>query len=360
MPCKHVFAARYTIEREYSDDGSITEIKTLVLQEKRKTYPQDWRAYNSAQTREKAMFQSLLRDLCAGIEDRMPGRGRPRLPLGDGVFCACFKVFSMLSSRRFTSDLHDAHDKGYISRVPHFNSVLNVLDSEETTPILTALVSQSAAPLAAIETNFAVDSTGFSGCRFDRWFEDRWGTAEPKSHRAWVKAHAMIGCLTNVVTAVQVLEKYSGDCPTLQPLMRTTMQQFKIHDVCADAAYLSLENYESVAAAGAKPFIAFKTNTVGNHPGAWNTAFHFYSLNREEFLKRYHQRSNIESTFSAIKRKFGDSVRAKNNTSMVNECLAKFVCHNICCLIQSMEEFGIDVKFTCTKTLALAQNTVGA
>jgi hypothetical protein len=44
-------------------------------------------------------------------------------------------------------------------------------------------------------------------------------------------------------------------------------------------------------------------------------------------------------------RKFGDSVRAKNARTILNETLAKFVCHNLCCLIQSMEEFGIDPTF---------------
>jgi len=30
---------------------------------------------------------------------------------------------------------------------------------------------------------------------------------------------------------------------------------------------------------------------------------------------------------------------------MRNEAMAKIVCHNICCLIQSMHEFGVDAKF---------------
>jgi hypothetical protein len=55
-----------------------------------------------------------------------------------------------------------------------------------------------------------------------------------------------------------------------------------------------------------------------------------------------------------IKRKFGDSVKAKNNLAMLNEVLAKFVCHNLCCLIQAMEEFGIDPDFACTKSQTLA------
>jgi len=43
-----------------------------------------------------------------------------------------------------------------------------------------------------------------------------------------------------------------------------------------------------------------------------------------------------------VKRKFGDSVRSRTNTSMMNEALAKIVCHNLCCVIQEWYEIGID------------------
>jgi hypothetical protein len=58
-------------------------------------------------------------------------------------------------------------------------------------------------------------------------------------------------------------------------------------------------------------------------------------------MARYHKRSNIESTFSAIKRKFGDSVSSKNPTAMVNEVLCKILCPNLTCLIQEEETLGI-------------------
>jgi hypothetical protein len=71
-------------------------------------------------------------------------------------------------------------------------------------------------------------------------------------------------------------------------------------------------------------------------------------------VSKYHQRSNAESTFSMIKRKYGDSVKAKNGRAMVNEVLAKFVCHNLSCLIHAIEEFGIDPNFGCTYIPTLA------
>lgn len=65
----------------------------------------------------------------------------------------------------------------------------------------------------------------------------------------------------------------------------------------------------------------------------------------ERFLSHYHQRSNVETVFHMVKTKFGDSVKSKNEVAQVNEVLLKFLCHNICCLILAMFEFGIIPNF---------------
>jgi hypothetical protein len=46
-----------------------------------------------------------------------------------------------------------------------------------------------------------------------------------------------------------------------------------------------------------------------------------------------------------IKTKFGSSVRAKSPTAQVNEVLCKVLCHNICVLIQSIYELGLEPTF---------------
>src|SRR5262245_39396558 len=85
---------------------------------------------------EKDQFLELLHDLCTGVTEPAPPKtGRPRLPLRDAVFAVCFKIYSTLSCRRFMSDIRDAHSKGYLSRVPHFNSICNYLENPEMTPI---------------------------------------------------------------------------------------------------------------------------------------------------------------------------------------------------------------------------------
>jgi hypothetical protein len=59
---------------------------------------------------------------------------------------------------------------GLIASTPHFNSVSNYLADPALTPILKQLVTLSSLPLKSIETEFAVDSSGFSTCRFVKWF----------------------------------------------------------------------------------------------------------------------------------------------------------------------------------------------
>jgi hypothetical protein len=46
-----------------------------------------------------------------------------------------------------------------------------------------------------------------------------------------------------------------------------------------------------------------------------------------------------------IKARFGERLRSKTERAQINEALCKVVCHNICVVIQSMHELGIEVEF---------------
>ena len=71
---------------------------------------------------------ALLADLCSGVPTvRLPGAGRPRLPLSDMVFASVFKVYAGFSSRRFTTDLREAFVGGLVDSMPHFNIPVIVL-----------------------------------------------------------------------------------------------------------------------------------------------------------------------------------------------------------------------------------------
>jgi hypothetical protein len=73
--------------------------------------------------------------------------------------------------------------------------------------------------------------------------------------------------------------------------------------------------------------------------------YHYYSYNHDRFAASYHKRSNVESTFMMIKTKFGERLGSKSATGQVNEVLCKILCHNVCCLIQSIYELGVEPSF---------------
>jgi transposase len=348
--CKHIVAVEYVLMREHKPDGSTVVTETVKVT--RQTYPQDWKAYNYAQTHEKSELQALLYELCRNLPEpeRRKGKGRPPLSLPDIIFASVTKIYSTISGRRYQTDLREAKARGYLTYLPHYNSVFKYLESEALTPYLYELITLSAAPLKSIESDFAIDSSGFSTGQFTRWLDVKYGTKEDR--RMWLKLHLMVGVKTNIVTSVEVSDGYAHDYPFFKGLVdRTADAGFKLKEVSADKGYLGASNMLATLQRGAIPYIPFKSNssphdnTYSAKSDLWTRMYHFYALNRAEFLQHYHKRSNVETTFHMIKSKFGQRLRSRTLTAQINEALCKVLCHNLCCVIQSVHELGIEAAF---------------
>ncbi len=141
----------------------------------RKTYPQDWPAYNAAQTHEQEQFTKLLRELCDTVPQPPQTFGRPRLLLSDVLFGIGLKVYSTMSGRRAMTDFRDAQAKGLLDKVPSFTSTFRYLENPDLAPLLKDLIERSSLPLRSVETDFAVDASGFSTSVYKRWFDYKWG-----------------------------------------------------------------------------------------------------------------------------------------------------------------------------------------
>lgn len=357
VKCKHIWAVEYYLKHEKDKDGKETVTKAVRI-----TYGQDWPNYNRAQMMEKELFMKLLADLCKDIPNEEYKFGRPTLSRADMLFCSAFKVYSGYSGRRFTTDMKIAKEKGYIDKVPHFNSVFNYLRDEDMATILQELITKSSLPLKGIENDFAVDSSGFSTCRFDRWFDHKYG--RERAGRIWVKTHLMCGVKTNIVTGAELTEPTVADPNMFTPLVERTAENFDIGEISADKAYSSKMHLKLVDDIGAMPYIPFRKNVstkparikTTNRAGhdIWMKMYHYCQLHTEEFMEHYHKRSNVETTFHMIKSKFGDSVKSKTKTAQMNEVPCKVLCHNICVLIQSIFELGVNIDF-CTNSSQPAQ-----
>ena len=248
----------------------------------------------------------------------MQTMGRPRASVADIIFAACLKVYGGMSGRRNQSDLREAIQRGYVSKPLHYNTISKYLEREDLTPYLKRLIIESSLPLKAVESDFAVDSSGFSTVQFKRWFDAKYGTAQTIDKRQWVKVHLMCGVKTNIVTSVEISGAHAGDSPYFKPLVETTSQGFAMKQVSADKAYSSEKNMHLTLVHGAQPFIAFRTNaTAGNRRSGsvWKRLFLEYQINQEYFMNQYHKRSNVETVFSMIKAKFGERLEARRTVA---------------------------------------------
>jgi transposase len=229
--------------------------------------------------------------------------------------------------------------------VPCYASVGHFLQREDLTPILKQLISISASPLREIENDFAVDSSGFSTSRYARWFDYKWG--KERKYKVWLKAHINTGTKTNIITSVKITEGQDNDSPQLAELVRKTAENFTIKEQSGDKAYNSRDNLKVIEEMGATPFIPFKKNVTGKRGalGVWGKMYYYFMYKHEEFLEHYHKRSNVETTFHMIKTKFKDNLRSKTKTAQVNELLCKILAHNICVVIQEINELGLKGEF---------------
>lgn len=350
QPCKHILSVR---ELTAPTKGPRTTPK--------KQYRQNSAAFDSGQTKEMRLVDTLLRDLVSAVYDfqRTPGiPGRVPMALSDEIYCAVLKVYSGLAARRACGVYQNVADRGLISKVPSYMAASRLLNRPEVTPILYRLLSLSALPLAGLEDGGVVapDSTGIQTTSFGAWREAKHGENRIKK---WLKLHALVGTKTHVILRAVVGDEYSGDSLQFGPMLREAVAEgFHPGAVVADKGYLAKENYALADSMGMQAYIPFKANTLSNevnrirgikNPASWEKAYHLFQANRGEFDRNYHRRSNVESVFSALKRKFGENIRSKNRTAQVNEVLCKLIAYNLTVVVHEMFENGVAPHFTQTE-----------
>lgn len=339
-----------TMYLQEEQDQPIKQVELPDDQKSKKAYSQNWQAYNRAQINEKWRFIELLYELCKGVDDipRKNIQGRNRIPLSDMVFACVFKTYVGVSGRRFSSDLQEAQRRGFITQAPHFNSLYNYFEMEDMFYVLNALIRESASPLKAVEMDFAVDSSGFSKGTTVKWLHAKYSNPHVINKKDWLKCHLICGVLTKIVTSVEVTDGTAHDHAYFKPLVQRTAQDFKLNHVTADKAYLSAENFRYVADRGGAAFIPFKENSTANHrtkDPLWRKMYYFFQMHRQEYMSYYHKRSNVETVFSMMKGKFGETLKNKTEPAQINELLCKVLCHNLCCVIHAMYDLGIEAEF---------------
>ncbi len=291
------------------------------------------KTYTISLIREKELFLHVMNDLVESIDLReIKKRGRPS-HLKDLLKACIMKVYLKSASRQLKTELKYLCDIGIINTVPNFNTINKFLDKQNLQQVLEEMITTSAIPLNQIETHFAIDATGISSYKFNRWLNLR---TETDRRKDFVKAHICCGSKSKIITSMKVTTAHTNDCPLFVPLLNKTAKYFNVLSVSADKGYCSKINFQFAEAIGAQAYIPFKSNTTGKARGsyAFLRAFKLAKEHPELYNNFYHVRSLSESVFSSVKRRFLDYTRSKKLQARINEAYLKFVCYNICVLIR--------------------------
>jgi len=83
----------------------------------------------------------------------------------------------------------------------------------------------------------------------------------------------------------------------------------------------------------------------GQSGGNWAEMYHYFNFRKVEISTALPQGQQRRIHVLHDEREFGDSIRSKTDTAMVNEVLCKVLCHNLVVLIHEMYELGVDLVF---------------
>lgn len=343
-PCKHIVATVRWL------DPNPAPILDEEMGPRRPGYSQvSWPKYDRAQQLEHEVFDRLLWDLLGTVPEivaKVGRKGRKSIPLRTQILMAVRKVHLNQSSRRARGLLVALNQdgKGILPRVPNYSIPSRFFNKEFATPILLGLIELSGSVLRELETDeaVAIDSSGFSTSTMGSYFTEKY---DPNRRHRFVKAHLAIGVKSHVVISARITDEHGGDCPQFDPLLRRLRDLGRFPGVVvADKAYLSRANLDLAESLGADPFIPYKVNSRALSKGSpmWNRKYYEFMLHRDEFDAIYHKRSNVESTFSAIKRKLGEPLLSKTELARLNELLGKVLAYNVGVVIKHATLLDVD------------------
>ena len=142
------------------------------------------------------------------------------------------------------------------------------------------------------------------------------------------KLHIAINIRRNIIVEYKLTSWRRNDSPQLKFLLSKIDALLR---VLGDAGYLSRKNCDIVVEKSGKPFFALKSDTTAKAKGstAWKRMIRFATKKKKLYDAIYHLRSLVEAVFSAIKRRYGNSVRATTRKSRNTMIALRVLAFNI-------------------------------
>src|SRR5919107_768014 len=172
----------------------------------------------------------------------------------------------------------------------------------------------------------AVDATGLAPGSISTFFINRRADrGEGLPWRHWCKWTVVVDVLRRCVLAQAARQGPYNDCATLRPLVSAAHEVTPVGLVLADAEFDSERNHRYVRdEIGADSVIPAKRGKAG-----WKIKGVRAQMRRRFPRKRYSQRTQVESVFSAVKRKLSAKAPGRSTETQSRQALLLGLAYNI-------------------------------
>lgn len=306
--------------------------------------------YNLIQEDEVFIFLEYLPNAVKHVvknDSLWTGEGRQPNELFDVLTCLAIQHYFGKSLRRSMGLIRLCIMFARIPiEIPCFKTLSNYRNNEFVQNYMDKLIEITSNPLRYIEADFSTDATGESTSCSSTYFNLR--MKRRISRKQHLNVHVTTTRKLNSVAALNINCNPGKDSVIMREHIKEVRKNFeKINDWSGDSKYLARKNCDAVSEAGGTPWFMIKKNTKARAKGSkpWRDMVKTAKNNPEEFGLHYHKRSNSESTNSAKKRKFGNSVRSINDIAKENESYWQWIGYNFSVLGRAKHEYGVIPKW---------------
>jgi hypothetical protein len=177
----------------------------------------------------------------------------------------------------------------------------------------------------------AVDSTGVKVTNRGQWMSDKWNIKK----KGYLKIHIVVNIKTKEILALDITDEKVHDGKMLRKLANQVFntQPHKIRSVLADGAHDTNKNFQYLEDKRITPGIKVRKNVIvlfrNNKMRNKEVRLQTKDLLKWKKKRKYGYRWMTETTFSSLKRMFGEYVSATKFQNMVKEMMIKVSLYNL-------------------------------
>lgn len=307
----------------------------------------NWSNYNLSKIHEIDFFLTFVRETIDEAQVHFPeqeGRGRPLSSAFDLAKIILVKDYFQAGERQAEGLSMLFKEKLALKHFYSASTIGRAYSRVDVQTILGVVFELTSEPIKEKETSFSGDGTGLPLSIKQNYANDRDDQAK---HAGYDKAMVMISNNFHIATGFVHTEGTANDCPLFAPIFEQTVRKFdKINDVELDAGFVSRENCQLIAKAGATPYIYPKKGITLNQEGvpAWREMYMRLVDDPQAWLRGYHPRSQSECYFSSHKRRFARPLLRKLKPRRGTEAFSRLIITNITMLITAYCELKVKVR----------------